>query len=42
VSVEDVLIGVGFLLTAAAFVLCLRNARQLREMRRGKDAARGP
>jgi hypothetical protein len=37
VSVKDVLIGVGFLLAAAAFVLSLRNARQLREMRRGKS-----
>jgi hypothetical protein len=34
VSVKDVLVGVGFLLAVAAFVLSLRNARQLRELRR--------
>ncbi|HJT78567.1 MAG TPA: hypothetical protein VJ739_15285, partial [Gemmataceae bacterium] len=33
VSVKDVLIGVGFLLAVAAFVLSLRNARQLRELK---------
>lgn len=33
VSLKDVLIGVGFLLAVAAFVLSLRNARQLREMK---------
>lgn len=34
VSVKDVLIGVAFLLAAGAFYLSLRNARELREMRR--------
>lgn len=34
VSVKDVLVGVGFLLAVAAFVLSLRNARQLRELKR--------
>jgi cobalt/nickel transport system permease protein len=34
VSVKDVVTGVGFLLAAAAFVLSLRNARTLRDMRR--------
>ena len=34
VSIKDVLIGVGFLLALAAFVLSLRNARHLRELRR--------
>jgi nickel transport protein len=34
VSVKDVLIGVGFLLALAGFVLSLRNARHLRELRR--------
>jgi hypothetical protein len=34
VSVKDVLVGVGFLLAVAAFVLSLRNARQLRELQR--------
>jgi len=34
VSIKDVLVGVGFLLALAAFVLSLRNARQLRELKR--------
>ncbi len=37
VSVKDVLIGVGFLLAVAAFALGLRNARQLRELKRARD-----
>ncbi len=36
VSLKDVLIGVGFLLAVAAFVLSLRNARRLREFNRDK------
>jgi cobalt/nickel transport system permease protein len=32
VNVKDVLVGVGFVLAAAAFVLSLRNARRLREL----------
>ncbi len=32
-EVKDVLVGVGFVLAAAAFLLGLRNARQLRELR---------
>jgi hypothetical protein len=39
VSVKDVLVGVGFLLAVAAFVLSLRNARQLRELRRARAEA---
>jgi hypothetical protein len=39
VSFKDVLIGVGFLLALAAFVLSLRNARHLRELRRLKSGA---
>jgi nickel transport protein len=35
VTVKDVLVGVGFLLAVAAFVLSVRNARQLRDLRRG-------
>jgi hypothetical protein len=43
VNVKDVLVGVGFVLAAAAFVLGVRNARQLREMRqRGGGAPGGP
>jgi cobalt/nickel transport system permease protein len=34
VTVKDVLVGVGFLLALAAFVLSLRQARELRELRR--------
>jgi cobalt/nickel transport system permease protein len=34
VSIKDVLIGVGFLLALAAFVLSLRNARRLEELTR--------
>ncbi|MBV9123760.1 MAG: hypothetical protein JO112_10420, partial [Planctomycetes bacterium] len=33
ISIKDVLVGVGFLLALAAFVLSLRNARQLRKFR---------
>lgn len=33
-SVKDVLVGVGFLLALAAFVLSLRNARRLREFKK--------
>jgi nickel transport protein len=33
IPIKDVLIGVGFLLALAAFVLGLRNARKLRELR---------
>lgn len=36
--VKDVLLGVGFLLAAGAFVLSLRNARELRRLRE-RDAA---
>src|SRR5262249_1325230 len=35
VSIKDVLIGVGFVLALAAFMLSLRNARQLRELKMG-------
>jgi hypothetical protein len=42
VSVKDVLIGVGFLLAAAAFALSLRNARQLRELKRAGRLAPEP
>jgi nickel transport protein len=34
VSVKDVLVGLGFVLALAAFVLSLRNARQLRQWQR--------
>jgi hypothetical protein len=34
VSVKDVLVGVGFLLALAAFVLSVRNARRLRDLER--------
>jgi nickel transport protein len=34
VSAKDVLVGFGFLLAVAAFVLSVRNARQLRKLRR--------
>jgi nickel transport protein len=34
--IKDVLIGVGFLLALAAFVLSLRNARKLRALAQGK------
>jgi nickel transport protein len=33
-TIKDVLVGLGFLLALAAFVLSLRNARHLRELRR--------
>jgi len=36
-SVKDVLVGVGFVLAVAAFVLSLRNARRLRELNRRMD-----
>jgi hypothetical protein len=38
VPVKEVLLGVGLLLAAAAFVLSLRNARQLRELSRRADS----
>jgi hypothetical protein len=38
VTVKDVLVGVGFLMALAAFVLSLRHGRQLRELRRLLDA----
>jgi hypothetical protein len=37
VSLKDVLIGVGFLLALGAFVLSVRNARQLRRLRLGSE-----
>ncbi len=37
VSAKDVLVGVAFVLAAAAFVLSLRNARRLRELGRGRE-----
>jgi hypothetical protein len=37
--VKDVLIGVGFVLAAAAFALSLRNARELRRLRRAEGGA---
>ncbi len=40
VPVKDVLVGVGFLLALAAFVLSLRNARYLRQLK-GTSAAAG-
>ena len=36
VSLKDVLMGVGFLLALAAFVLSLRNARHLRQLKEAK------
>jgi hypothetical protein len=33
VSAKDILVGLGFLLAVAAFMLSVRNARQLRELR---------
>ena len=39
VSIKDVLVGVGFLLSVAAFVLSLRNARQLRTLREANSTA---
>ncbi|HZY90247.1 MAG TPA: energy-coupling factor ABC transporter permease, partial [Gemmataceae bacterium] len=42
VTVKDLLVGIGFVLAAAAFVLSLRNARQLRELKRQRDTIRGP
>jgi hypothetical protein len=42
ITVKDVLVGVGFLLALAAFVLSVRNARQLRRWRaRAKQARAG-
>ena len=35
-DIKDVLVGVSFLLAAAAFLLSLRNARRLRELKQGK------
>jgi cobalt/nickel transport system permease protein len=40
VTVKDVLVGVGFVLAAAAFLLSLRNARQLRQWQH-KDGGAG-
>jgi hypothetical protein len=34
-EVKDVLVGISFLLSAAAFLLSLRNARKLRELKQG-------
>ncbi len=39
-AVKDVLIGVGFLLAVAAFVLSLRNAQKLRALGRPSEKAR--
>jgi hypothetical protein len=36
VSVKDVLVGVGFLLALAAFVLSVRNSQQLQELKQAK------
>jgi cobalt/nickel transport system permease protein len=41
VEVKDVLVGVGLVLAAAAFLLSLRNARQLRELRAQREGAPG-
>jgi hypothetical protein len=41
VSIKDVLIGVGFLLALGAFVLSVRNARQLRRLRQTKEQSVG-
>ncbi len=41
VSMRDILIGVGFLLALAAFMLGLRNARQLRALIRSSDSMDG-
>src|SRR5262249_47731665 len=38
-TVKDVLVGVGFLLALAAFVLSLRNARKLRALERPSEKA---
>jgi hypothetical protein len=40
-QVKDVLIGVGFLLALAAFILSLRNARQLKELRQSQNQMSG-
>jgi hypothetical protein len=37
ITVQDVLTGVGFVLAVAAFVLSLRNARQLRDLHREQN-----
>jgi hypothetical protein len=39
--IKDVLIGVGLLIAVAAFVMSLRNARSLREMRRSQHRDQG-
>jgi nickel transport protein len=39
VPVKDVLVGVGFLLALAAFVLSCRNARQLRQFSRARQSS---
>jgi hypothetical protein len=41
-SVKDVLIGVGFLLALGAFVLSVRNARQLRRLRQSREVQASP
>jgi hypothetical protein len=41
VSLKDVLVGVGFLLALGAFVLSVRNARQLRRLRQSKEEPAG-
>lgn len=40
-SIKDVLVGVGFLLALAAFVLSLRNARRVRELMRTRPRPDG-
>ncbi len=40
-NLKDFLIGIGFLLAVAAFVLSLRNARQLRELKRARQTPPG-
>jgi hypothetical protein len=42
ISVKDVLVGVSFLLALAAFVLSLRNARQLRELKKSTRSPSAP
>jgi hypothetical protein len=42
VSVKDVLLGIGLLLAAAAFVLSLRNAQKLRELKKANEEASRP
>jgi hypothetical protein len=40
-GIKDLLVGVGFLLAVAAFVLSLRNLRQLQELKRAVEERRG-